>query len=80
MGFSGSNPKPIGRTLSQMARKTGDRARDIDEDLRTQVLNWMETENLADDMIRCVREILPLAPQEQNAIFGESLPLGIILR
>jgi molecular chaperone DnaK (HSP70) len=80
MGFSGSNPKPIGRTISQMARKTGDRARDISEEMRSRVLHWLETENLADDMIRCVREILPLAPKEQNAIFGESLPQGIILR
>ena len=80
IGYIGSNPNPIGRTISQMARKTGDRARDINEEMRTRVLNWMETQNLADDMKRSVREILPLAPQDQNAMFGESLPQGIILR
>jgi molecular chaperone DnaK (HSP70) len=80
MGFSGSNPNPIGRTISQMARKTGDRARDISEEMRTRVLHWMEVQNLSDDMKHRVREILPLAPKDQNAIFGESLPQGIILR
>ena len=50
MEYSGSNPTPIGRTISQMARKTGDRARDIDEEMRTRVLDWMESRNFADDM------------------------------
>jgi hypothetical protein len=80
MGFTGLNPKPVSRTISQLARKTGDRARDISEEMRSRVLNWMETQKSADDMKRCIREILPLAPQDQNAIFGDSLPQGIILR
>ena len=79
-GYPGSNPNPVGRTISQMARKTGDRARDIDDDMRTHVLNWMQSRNLAEDMIACIRKTLPLAPQDQNAIFGESLPQGIILK
>jgi hypothetical protein len=80
MAFSGSNPKLVGRTLSQMARKTGDRARDVSEKMRNRVLQWMETRNLADDMQHCVREILPMDSRDQNAIFGESLPQGIILK
>jgi molecular chaperone DnaK (HSP70) len=80
MEYIGSNPNPIGRTISQMARKTGDRARDIDEEMRSRVLDWMENHQLADDMKRRVSEIMPLAVQDQNAMFGESLPQGIILR
>jgi molecular chaperone DnaK (HSP70) len=80
MGYIGPNPNSVGRTISQMARKTGDRARDINEAMRTRVLDWMENRNLADDMKCRVREIMPLAPQDQNAMFGESLPQGIILR
>ena len=79
MGYVGSNPNQIGRTISQMARKTGDRARDVDEEMRTQVLDWMKSHNLADEMKRRVTEIMPLAPQDQTAMFGESLPQGIIL-
>ena len=63
-----------------MARKTGDRARDIDEEMRARVLDWMESRQLADDMKHRVTEIMPLAVQDQNAMFGESLPQGIILR
>jgi len=80
MGYSGTNFNPTGRTISQIARKTGDRARDIDEEMRSHVLDWMESRQLADDMKRRVREIMPLAAHDQNAIFGESLPQGIILR
>ena len=66
--------------MRQIARKTGDLARDISEEMRTRVLDWMENRNLADDMKCRVREIMPLALQDQNAMFGESLPQGIILR
>ena len=80
MDYTGSNPNPIGRAISQMARKTGDRARDIDEEMRIRVLNWMDSRNLAEDMKSRVRKVLPLASKDQNAMFGESLPQGIILR
>ena len=80
MGYDGSNPNQLGRSISQMARKTGDRARDLDEEMQTRVLDWMENRNVAAEMIRRVKEIMPLASQDQDAIFGESLPQGIILR
>jgi hypothetical protein len=80
MTYSGANLIPVGRTISQIARKTGDRVRDIDESMRTRVLKWMDAHQLADDMQRPVRDIVPLATQDQNAMFGETLPQGIILR
>jgi hypothetical protein len=35
---------------------------------------------MPEDRKRRVREIVPLIHRDQDAIFGESLPLGIILR
>ncbi len=70
----------MGRTIAQMARKTGDRARDLDDAMRTRVLAWMTERQLADDVKRPVSEIVPLEARDQNAMFGESLPQGIILR
>jgi molecular chaperone DnaK (HSP70) len=80
MAYNGANLQPVGRTISQLARKTGDRARDLDDAMRTRVLDWMDEHQLADDLQRPVREIVPLAAQDQDAMFGEALPQGIILR
>ncbi len=80
MAYNGTDLNPVGRTIAQMARKTGDRARDIDDEMRARVLSWMADRQLADDMQRPVREIVPLAAQDQDAMFGEALPQGIILR
>jgi hypothetical protein len=63
-----------------MARKTGDRARDLNEEMRNRVLGWMAANDVAEDSKRRVMEIIPSARNDQMAIFGESLPLGIILR
>ncbi|MGA9264287.1 MAG: Hsp70 family protein [Desulfobacterales bacterium] len=78
--YSWSNPTIAGRTISQMARKTGDRARDLDEERRHRVLEWMALNELTEDLKRRVMEITPPARNDQTAMFGESLPLGIILR
>ena len=74
------NPNMAGRTVSQLARKTGDRTRDLDENVRADVLEWMERHEMPVERQRRVREIVPLAHQDQDAMFGESLPQGIILR
>jgi hypothetical protein len=40
----------------------------------------MAHNDMPEDRQRRVREIVPLAYQDQDALFGESLPQGIILR
>jgi len=80
IGFAWSNPTIAGRTISQIARKTGDRARDLDEETRNRVLEWMAVNELTEDLKRRVMDITPPARNDQMAMFGESLPLGIILR
>ena len=80
MAYDGEDPHSVGRTIAQMARKTGDRARDVDDAMRTRVREWMESRKMADDMIRPVSEVVALESQDRNAMFGESLPQGIILR
>ena len=74
IGYSWSNPNPAGRIVSQLARKTADRSRDLDNKVQADVLDWMAQNDMPQDRKRLVREIVPLARQDQNAIFGESLP------
>jgi hypothetical protein len=80
LGIERSNPVTIARAVSQMARKTNDRARDLDENMRSRVLSWMQEHELTADLIDPVRKVLPLARQDQKAMFGESLPSGVILK
>ncbi len=80
MTYDGKDTHPVGRTIAQMARKTGDRARDIDDAMQTRVLEWMDSRKMADDIKRPVGEIVALESQDRNAMFGEALPQGIILR
>jgi hypothetical protein len=63
--------------MMQAARRTGDRYRDIGQESRTEVLRWMETSNAPSHYLQLVREVGRLADQEQQEIFGESLPLGL---
>jgi molecular chaperone DnaK (HSP70) len=80
LSFTWSNPNTVGRIISQLARRTGDRSRDLDEKIQADVLAWMALNEMSEDRQRRVREIVSLANQDQDAMFGESLPQGIILR
>lgn len=73
------NPAPIGNALIQMARKTGDRVRDMDPDTIEQVADWLEQNQMA-DKIRFLTTVVPLAPQDETLMFGEELPCGIVLK
>jgi len=80
VSYSWSNPNTAGRIVSQLARKTGDRSRDLDDKVQVDVLDWMAQNDMPEDRQRRVREIVPLAYQDRDAMFGEALPQGIILR
>jgi len=65
--------------LAQMARISGDRARDLDEDLRRRVIDRLETLGASDDLIRPVREFQDWEAGEQGVALGDSLPIGLRL-
>jgi molecular chaperone DnaK (HSP70) len=65
--------------LVQMARRTGDRFRDISEDARKKALNWLTAAKAPKHEIELVREGGALHTQEWDAMFGESLPCGLRL-
>jgi len=74
-----NQPTAAGAALAQMARKTGDRARDINTELASRVIDWLEANDMA-GQTRYIREVIHLEKQEETSIFGESLPAGLILR
>jgi hypothetical protein len=73
------NPKPLGAALSLMARKTGDRARDIPSDLEEQVVDYLRRHEMTDHIEPIIR-VISFEKQDETEIFGESLPVGIVLQ
>ncbi len=65
--------------LAQMARVSGDRARDLDESLRNRVVERLKTLGADDEQIRGVREYVDLGTTGQGQALGDSLPVGLRL-
>jgi hypothetical protein len=61
----------------QMARLTGDRYRDVRNELRSQIANWLQEHQAPEHFVTLVREGGHLAAEEQKAAFGEALPRGL---
>lgn len=64
---------------AQLARMTGDRVRDLDGDRRTQVLARLAACGAAPSWSAMVREVVRLDVADEQALFGESLPVGLVL-
>lgn len=65
--------------LTQLARRSGQRAIDIGESERLRVLNALRAQNAPGHWIRMVEETVELDADEQSQMFGEALPIGLKL-
>jgi molecular chaperone DnaK (HSP70) len=63
----------------QMARMTGDRARDVSDAVRREIAARLERAGARADWIRAVLEPLPVEDAERAEFFGEELPVGLRL-
>jgi hypothetical protein len=63
--------------VMQMARRTGDRYRDLDDKLRREVLDWMQDHDAPKHFTELVIERGTLDGEEQGRVFGEALPQGL---
>ncbi len=73
------NVKPVHAALAQMARKTGDRKRDIEASFQEKIIQWMKAQDAESSQIKFLSERIAVSQSEEKTIFGESLPLGIFL-
>ncbi|MCI4627004.1 MAG: hsp70 family protein [Candidatus Magnetoovum sp. WYHC-5] len=72
-------------TITQLARKTGDRTRDIDDGLREKIVEafasdeWIQTlnKNQKAKYIKELTEVVSYEWEDEKAVFGESLPDGL---
>jgi molecular chaperone DnaK (HSP70) len=65
--------------LASLARVSGDRARDIDQDLRDLVAERLARLGASDESIRPVREDTEREAAEQGLALGDALPVGLRL-
>ena len=74
-----ANPALAGMALLQLARKTGDRARDVDMAVIERIHNRLSQQGFLEDQLRVLLEVMPYRRQEAGTIFGEDMPSGLIL-
>ena len=66
-------------TLVQMSRRTGDRFRDLPQEQVARTVHLLERNNAPDHYVTLLTDGGVLQTEEETAIFGEALPLGIRL-
>ena len=81
-GFDPGNPSErLGWLfcLSQLARRTGQRAVDVDDSHRRNVLTALRGQQAPEHWARMVEEVSELEQEEQGQMLGDSLPIGLRL-
>ncbi len=63
----------------RLARRTGDRARDLGDAARREVERRLVAVGADEAWVRAVREVVPVEERERASFFGDSLPLGLHL-
>ena len=73
-------PEPaLPLTIVQLGRKTGDRYRDLPDAVRSRAANYLESKAAPEHFVTLLTEGGNLDRDEEAAVFGDSLPLGIRL-
>jgi molecular chaperone DnaK (HSP70) len=70
---------PAARAASQLARVSGDRARDLPPRVRADVARRLRAAGAAEALVRPVEELVPATESDRIAFFGEELPPGLHL-
>ncbi|HXX66775.1 MAG TPA: Hsp70 family protein [Polyangiaceae bacterium] len=63
----------------RLARRTGDRARDVSERMRSEVERRLVAAGARHDQIVSVQDVVPVGESDRAAFFGDALPLGLKL-
>ena len=63
----------------QLARRSGDRTRDLEEDLRMRTLAALERAKAPERWLQLVREVVALQAEDEARALGDTLPLGLTI-
>jgi hypothetical protein len=62
-----------------LARRTGDRMRDVGEAVRSEVQRRLAAAGARPEQVRAVGEVVPIAEVDRASVFGDALPIGLRL-
>lgn len=65
--------------ITQVARKTGDRSRDLDDAPRSRALEILKHANAPEPWLRLVTEVTHLNLADEARALGDTLPVGLVL-
>jgi molecular chaperone DnaK (HSP70) len=71
--------EPAGFAAAHLARMTGDRSRDINDTLRTEVLRRLQSVGAPANWSAMVREVVQLDQADEKRMLGDALPPGLKL-
>ncbi|NLD98284.1 MAG: hsp70 family protein [Fibrobacter sp.] len=78
--LKGAQPGPsLYLTLMLLCRKTDDRYRDIDLEIKDKVIAFLKTNNAPDHYLQLIEQAGTIDQDERDKIFGEQLPAGLRL-
>jgi molecular chaperone DnaK (HSP70) len=80
LALNWKNPKPVVEMLSQLCRKTGDPLRDILAETRDEVIHYIVSAGNFPEPLARITQQSSRKQKERNAVFGETLPAGLILK
>jgi hypothetical protein len=63
----------------QLARRTGDRVRDVSDRVRVEVERRLQAAGAKTELVQALREVVPVGESERATFFGDALPLGLRL-
>ena len=72
--------QPVQLLFSDLAQKTGDRTRDLEEEVRTRVLEWCGETGASSQVIKKIEKKSQMKIAEKSVQFGEKLPSGLVLK
>ena len=73
------DPQKTAFPMAQLARRTGDRSRDLPDELRAKLAARLRTIEGATRTARLVEEVVALEAREEKVALGDSLPPGLRL-
>ncbi|HEY0706508.1 MAG TPA: molecular chaperone DnaK, partial [Polyangia bacterium] len=71
-------PAKVAFSLAQLGRRTGDRARDIDDEMRAELRDWLAAAG-AERAAVLVENVVALEAREESIALGDTLPPGLHL-
>jgi len=64
---------------AQLCRLTGDRSRDLDEEIRTRTVAALKAADAPAEWLRMISNVVDLAPADETRALGDTLPVGLRL-